>query len=79
MHDYLKQNGIVTPSETHIIPLITGSNENTIQISEKLRSLGYYIPAIRPPTVPEGASRLRLSLTADIKLDDFISVINNLH
>lgn len=55
---------------THILPVITGSNENTMKISEKLKSAGFYIPAIRPPTVKEGTSRLRLSLSADIKADD---------
>lgn len=66
VHKLLKDKGIVT----HIIPIITGSNENTIKVSEKLLSEGYYIPAIRPPTVPIGSSRLRISLTADCNLND---------
>lgn len=64
-----------TTSDSHIIPITIGSNEDTIKIAEKLRSEGYYIPAIRPPTVPEGTSRLRISLTADSKLDDIKNVI----
>lgn len=74
-HKLLADYGINTPSKTHIIPVITGSNENTLKISEVLKSKGLYIPAIRPPTVPVGTSRLRLSLTADTKIDDFKQVL----
>lgn len=61
---------------THIIPIVIGSNDETNKVSEKLRSLGYYIPAIRPPTVPNGTSRLRISLTADCKAEDFRKVLD---
>ena len=76
VHALLKLRGIETPSKTHIIPLVIGSNEKTLEISEILRSMGYYIPAIRPPTVPEGTSRLRISLTADSRLEDFEEVLS---
>ena len=75
VHKLLDTKGIKTPSESQIIPIIIGSNDDTLAISEKLRSEGYYIPAIRPPTVPEGTSRLRISLTADCKLEDFRKLI----
>lgn len=65
-----------TPSKSQIIPIIIGSNDDTLKISEKLRSAGYYIPAIRPPTVQEGSSRLRISLTADSKFVDIKNVLN---
>ena len=63
-----------TTSSSHIIPIIIGSNSQTIRVSEKLRNLGYYVPAIRPPTVPEGSSRLRLSLTANSEIKDIINI-----
>ena len=75
VHASLKLRGIQTPSMTHIIPLVIGDNEKTVKVSEQLRSMGFYIPAIRPPTVPEGTSRLRISLTADCKLEDFEEVL----
>ena len=78
-HRVLDELGIDTVSKSHIIPIIIGSNDDTNKISEKLRSEGYYIPAIRPPTVKEGTSRLRISLTADTKIEDFEKVIKIIH
>ena len=78
VHLLLKKRGIETVSDSHIIPIIIGSNEDTLKVSEKLKSLGYYIPAIRPPTVPEGTSRLRISLTSDCRLKDFERVLDNI-
>ncbi len=51
-------------SETPIVPLRIGSSEKAINFSKKLLEEGIYIPSIRPPTVPEGTSRLRVTLTA---------------
>lgn len=76
VHASLRLRGILTPSITHIVPLLIGDNTKTLDVSEQLRSMGYYIPAIRPPTVPEGTSRLRISLTADCKLEDFDNVLS---
>jgi 8-amino-7-oxononanoate synthase len=56
---------------THIIPIVIGTNDKTLKVSEKLKAEGYYVPAIRPPTVPEGTSRLRISLTADSNIEEF--------
>lgn len=68
-----------TPSKSHIIPIIIGSNENTLKVTEKLKAEGYYVPAIRPPTVPIGTSRLRISLTADTSIDDIREIIKIAH
>ena len=76
VHASLRLRGVDTPSKTHIIPLVIGDNEKTVKVSEKLKSMGYYIPAIRPPTVPEGTSRLRISLTSDCRLEDFEEVLS---
>ena len=76
VHKLLDSRSIKTPSESQIIPIIIGSNEETLKLSEKLRTEGYYIPAIRPPTVPEGTSRLRISLTADCRLEDFEKLLD---
>lgn len=70
-HKYLEERNILTPSSSQIIPVILGGNDKAVRISEFLRSKGYYVPAIRPPTVPEGSARLRVSLTADCNISDF--------
>jgi 8-amino-7-oxononanoate synthase len=49
-------------SQSQIIPLYLGDPDRTMQLATKLREAGYFIPGIRPPTVPEGESLLRLSL-----------------
>jgi 8-amino-7-oxononanoate synthase len=52
------------PSETAIQPLLIGEAEQALIISDALRSRGLLVAAIRPPTVPVGTARLRISLTA---------------
>jgi 8-amino-7-oxononanoate synthase len=49
-------------SRSQIIPLYVGDPERTMRLAAALRQAGYFIPGIRPPTVPEGESLLRLSL-----------------
>ncbi len=51
------------PSETAIQPLIIGDAESAVRISDKLFYEGFLVSAIRPPTVPEGSARLRITLT----------------
>jgi 8-amino-7-oxononanoate synthase len=54
----------LTPSPTPIQPVIVGSAGRALAASAKLRERGFLVPAIRPPTVPEDTSRLRVSLSA---------------
>jgi len=53
----------VGPSESQIVPVILGGNERTLAVSAALREQGIEAVAVRPPTVPEGSARLRLSVT----------------
>ena len=73
VHNILDNQG------THIVPIVIGDNDKTLSIAEYLKSLGYYIPAIRPPTVANGSARLRLSLTADMELDIVKKVLLSLN
>ncbi|KAA0091670.1 8-amino-7-oxononanoate synthase [Paraburkholderia sp. T12-10] len=57
-------------SPTAVQPLIIGSNEATLALAARLDEHGLWVPAIRPPTVPVGTSRLRVSLSADHSFDD---------
>ncbi|MEY4763373.1 MAG: 8-amino-7-oxononanoate synthase [Pseudomonadota bacterium] len=52
------------PSPTPIQPLVVGSNADAMRLMAALAEQGVWVPAIRPPTVPEGTARLRISLTA---------------
>lgn len=52
-------------SQSYIIPVIIGDEEKTLWVSQKLFDNGFFIPAIRPPTVAPGTARLRISVQAD--------------
>ena len=52
------------PSETAIQPLVIGANADTLRVADALAARGVLVPAIRPPTVPAGRARLRISLSA---------------
>ena len=60
----------IMPSQTCIVPYILGENEATLTKAKDLQEQGYYCLPIRPPTVPKGTSRIRLSLTADMTIDE---------
>ncbi len=57
-------------SQSQIIPIVIGDNEKAAAISAKLREDGIIAAAIRPPTVPAGSARLRLSITLAHHVDD---------
>jgi len=52
-------------SDTHIQPLVLGSSDVAVQVASGLRERGILISAIRPPTVPVGSARLRITLCAE--------------
>jgi 8-amino-7-oxononanoate synthase len=54
----------VLPSQSAIQALMVGSNESALLMAERLRDKGFWLTAIRPPTVPQGKARLRITLTA---------------
>ena len=61
-----------------IQPLILGGNADTLLAATLLDEAGYWIPAIRPPTVPVGSSRLRITFSANHSENDLRSLIKNL-
>lgn len=58
------------PSDTAIQPLVIGASADAVTVSEQLAARGFLVPAIRPPTVPRGTARLRISLSADHRPED---------
>jgi 8-amino-7-oxononanoate synthase len=59
------QHWQMSSSMTPIQPLVLGSNAAALLASKQLDDAGYWIPAIRPPTVPEGSARLRITFSAN--------------
>lgn len=60
----------LAPSSTAIQPLVIGGSDEAIAVSEHLARMGLLVPAIRPPTVPRGTARLRISLSAAHSFED---------
>ena len=65
-------------SATPIQPLLIGATDMSLQLSERLRARGILVPAMRPPTVPEGAARLRITFSAaheEIHIDRLLDAL----
>jgi 8-amino-7-oxononanoate synthase len=82
--DQLKQGAADLPwrllaSDTAIQPLVIGSNDASLRVSAALAKRGVLVPAIRPPTVPQGSARLRISLSAAHREQDVAKLIDALH
>jgi 8-amino-7-oxononanoate synthase len=67
------------PSDTAIQPLLIGDNHRAMQLSEGLRERGIWVAAIRPPTVPQGTARLRITLSAAHSTADVEQLVGALH
>jgi 8-amino-7-oxononanoate synthase len=75
----LIQDGFDTgASESHIIPIILGSNENALNTAARLSKAGFGIRAIRPPTVPPATARLRVSLNSELTAGHLSSFVQSL-
>jgi 8-amino-7-oxononanoate synthase len=77
-----KQLGLpLMPSETPIQPLLAGESERALSWSRRLEQQGILVTAIRPPTVPEGSARLRITLSAEHReqqLDRLLDALDGL-
>lgn len=67
------------PSDSPIQPLVVGDAHAALRLSEGLKQRGILVPAIRPPTVPQGTARLRISLSAAHAPDDVDCLLAALH
>jgi 8-amino-7-oxononanoate synthase len=77
LRQQLREAGVATPGgDTPIIPVMIGGNHQAVAVANVLQHEGFDIRAIRPPTVPSGTARLRLSVhvdLAEVDLDRFAS------
>ncbi|GAA2824289.1 8-amino-7-oxononanoate synthase [Aminobacter aminovorans] len=66
------------PSGSQILPIIIGDNARAMQLAEALQARGFDVRGIRPPTVPEGTARLRISLTLNVGEEDLAALFDAL-
>lgn len=78
LRNKLKEKGFDCPSTSHIIPVILGDSKKTVLKAKELQQMGFYLLAVRPPTVAEGTSRIRISLTANIETEDIENLLEAL-
>jgi len=62
-HFLAEKLAMYTPSRSQIVPMIIGENQEAVELAQRLRERGIFVKAIRPPTVPEGTARLRVSIS----------------
>ncbi|MEI8656728.1 8-amino-7-oxononanoate synthase [Vibrio sp. Hal054] len=79
VYDELLQSadGYVATS-TPIKPFILGKSQQALNVARQLKDKGFWMTAIRPPTVPEGSARLRITLTANHSIEDITALANAL-
>ncbi len=61
----LAGRGVPALGDTYVVPVVLGDDPRSVQAAARLQELGYDVRAIRPPSVPQGTSRLRISVHAD--------------
>lgn len=83
MREKLSAGGVPTLGFGHVVPVVIGEAARAMAIAERLRGEGVAVQAVRPPTVPTGTSRIRLTVTAAHGADDVdraaAAVIRALH
>lgn len=65
--EQLRSQLAVTPGGSQILPVMIGDNARALKIATRMRDGGFDVRAIRPPTVPEGTARLRISITLNVE------------
>lgn len=75
----VRARGCYCPSVSQIVPWIIGSSVDAAARAQQLRAAGYYVLPVRPPTVPEGTSRIRFSLTAALTPEEVTSLAAAIH
>ncbi|NIE95820.1 8-amino-7-oxononanoate synthase [Acinetobacter sp. Tr-809] len=79
---YLQQavirKGFSSPSSSHIIPIILGESQAAIEKARYVQQQGFYAMPVRPPTVPQNSSRLRISLTSLVQKNELEQLVEYL-
>ncbi|MGQ9744566.1 MAG: 8-amino-7-oxononanoate synthase [Dissulfurimicrobium sp.] len=67
--------GLDVAGRSQIVPVMVGDNVKAMMFAERLKAAGFFVKAVRPPTVPEGTSRIRLSITAWHSTEDIDALV----
>ena len=78
-HDAARRMGVGAPAlNSQIIPVVLGDEARTMALAATLQVQGFDVRGIRPPTVPRGTSRLRISITGNVELEDITALFTAL-
>lgn len=75
-HDRLQRIDGTDRTLSQILPVIVGADGDAVSLANHLQNNGFDVRAIRPPTVPEGSARLRISITLNASKDDFGAMLD---
>ncbi|MGL1931868.1 MAG: 8-amino-7-oxononanoate synthase [Desulfotalea sp.] len=78
IRDQIKSIGLRTAGSTNIIPVIIGAEDKTVALASEMAEFGYHVLAVRPPTVPTGTSRFRLSLCSNMTEESLAALVPSL-
>lgn len=76
LRDAMRAAGRTSVSTSHIVPMVIGGSNEAVARAAELREAGFYVLPVRPPTVPQGTSRVRFSLSAAVTDTEMDSIIN---
>ena len=74
----LHKRGIAALGDTYVVPVVLGEDTKAVGVAKQLQELGFDVRAIRPPSVPPGTSRLRISIHADHSPETLIDLADRL-
>ena len=76
MQHGIRAKGFVCPSTSQIVPVIIGDSSATVTKAQQLQTAGFYVMPVRPPTVPQGSSRLRICLNTQFETVDLMPLLD---
>ena len=78
MQQGIRAQGFACPSSSQIVPVIIGDSSATVTKAQQLQAAGFYVMPVRPPTVPQGSSRLRICLNTQFETTDLAPLLSML-
>lgn len=78
LQQHVLAKGYACPSSSHIVPVVIGDSQAAVDRAKQLQQAGFYVMPVRPPTVPQHSSRLRISLSSMITHADIEQLVKHL-